>query len=196
MDKNRQLHYLKLRNQQFLFVEDAGNDGGAIKQEEAFPGRGDGADLRRVGRRGRKKLGRGPGDAEQRLDARGPDEGCGGAALLLLDIVQERLDLAAQERLPGAGRAARGPAAGGGSGGGGGGVGGVEAARREADDGGVVTDVVQGGAGLGLGLHRGGLLGPGEEDGGVRPGRGALLCGEGESNMGVVRKHIQETRRD
>jgi hypothetical protein len=154
-------------------------------QPDAFPGRGDGADLRRVGRRGRKKLGRGPGDPEQRLDALGPDEGAGGgAALLLVDLVQERLDLAAQERLPGAWRAARGPAAGLG----GGGVGGVEAARGEADDGGVVGDVVKGRARLCVCLPRGGVLGQGEDGGGVHPCGDDLLCGE--PKVGVR----QETR--
>uniref|UniRef100_A0A0A9A9U5 Uncharacterized protein n=1 Tax=Arundo donax TaxID=35708 RepID=A0A0A9A9U5_ARUDO len=59
----------------------------------------------RVGRRRHEELRGLPSDAEEHLDACRPDEGGGGAALLLLSLVKQRLDLAAQERLAGAGRA-------------------------------------------------------------------------------------------
>jgi hypothetical protein len=174
--------YLQLRKQQPVLLEHAWHHCGAIRQQEDIPGRRRDPDLRRVGRRGREELRGRPGDAVERLDARGgPGESHSGA-LLLVDLVEERLDLAAQERLPGAGRAAE-PGAGLGGGGGGGLV--VEASRGEADDGGVVGDVVQRGA-----LPS--VLGAGEVGGGGVCG--ALLLWVKENQETVVRKHVQKNR--
>jgi hypothetical protein len=79
--------YLQLRKQQPTLLEDAWHHRGAIRQQEDIPGRRRGPDLRRVGRRGREELRGRPGEAEERLDARGgPGESHGGA-LLLVDLV-------------------------------------------------------------------------------------------------------------
>jgi hypothetical protein len=85
-------------------------------------------------RRGREELRGRPCDSEERQDARGGfgERRGGGGFLLLVDLVEERLDLAAQERLAGPGGAA-GPGAGLGGGRGRDLV--VEDPRSEADNG-------------------------------------------------------------
>ena len=84
--------YLQLRNEVVL-LEDAGHEGEDIRGQQQG---GVGPELRRVGGRGREELRGGTGDAEQRVDVERPDDA------FLVDLLQEHLDLATQERLAGA----------------------------------------------------------------------------------------------